>query len=117
MAYVERLVQQYSSRSDLKYKSNTVSEATQLVDELISVATTNISDFYLELEKLCCLKTDYVKYMTTEPIEADTELKRLPNVDFDLYCALLIMLLRGDHYSNGAFYARLSDGMCGRLYL
>lgn len=110
LVYVERLVQKYSSRSDIKYKTNSVSEATQLVDELISVAATNISDFYLKLEKLCWLKTDYVKYMTTEPIEVDTEIKRLPNADFDLCCALLTMLLREDHISNGAFYARLSDG-------
>ena len=46
-----------------------------------------------------------------EPINADEELKRLPSADYDLCCALITMLLREDHFSNGSFGERFENGI------
>ena len=65
--------------------------------------------FYDVLEKCGDLK-DYSDYMTTHPINCDVELRRLPTADYDLCCALLTMLLREDHFNNGAFERRQRTG-------
>ena len=62
------------------------------------------------LERMGDLKTNYYDYMTTEPINCDMELQRLPDADYDLCAALLTMLLREDHFSNGALRARYEAG-------
>ena len=62
------------------------------------------------LEACDSLKTDYHEYMTTAPIACDEELLRVPSADYDLCCALLTMLLREDHFSNGSFERRLRAG-------
>ena len=49
--------------------------------------------------------------MATQPINADEELKRLPSADYDLCCALITMLLREDHFSNGSFGERFENGI------
>ena len=36
--------------------------------------------------------------------------KRLPSADYDLCCALITMLLREDHFSNGSFGERFANG-------
>lgn len=48
--------------------------------------------------------------MVTDPINVDEELKRLPSSDYDLCCALITMLLREDHFSNGSFSERFENG-------
>ena len=65
--------------------------------------------FFDVLEK-CTDNINYSDYMTTHPIECDVELKRLPTADYDLCCALLTMLLREDHFDNGAFERRQRIG-------
>lgn len=55
-------------------------------------------------------KENYREYMTTSPVDCDTELLRLPYADYDLCCALLTMLLREDHFSNGSFSKRHKSG-------
>lgn len=62
------------------------------------------------LEKIDVIKRDYYDYMTTEPINCDEELKRLPEADYDVCCALITMLLREDHFSNGSFQRRYEQG-------
>lgn len=62
--------------------------------------------FYETLERCDALKTDYSAYMTTSPINCERELLRLPNADYDLCCALMTLLLREDHFSNGSFERR-----------
>jgi hypothetical protein len=52
----------------------------------------------------------YYDYMTTAPINCDAELKRLSEADYDLCAALLTMLLREDHFSNGALQKRYEAG-------
>ena len=66
--------------------------------------------YYDLLERLGDLKTNYYDYMTTEPINCDMELQRLSNADYDLCAALLTMLLREDHFSNGALRVRYEAG-------
>lgn len=66
--------------------------------------------YYDLLERLGDLKTNYYDYMTTEPINCDVELRRLPDADYDLCTALLTMLLREDHFSNGALRVRYEAG-------
>ena len=62
------------------------------------------------LERMGDLKRNYYDYMTTAPINCDAELKRLPDADYNLCAALLTMLLREDHFSNGALRERYEAG-------
>jgi len=82
----------------------------RLLEELNTERVLSESCFYDILEQCGVLKTNYGDYMTTAPIECDTELKRLPEADYDLCCALITMLLREDHFSNGSFMMRQRNG-------
>lgn len=66
--------------------------------------------YYDLLENMGDLKTNYHDYMATAPIDCDTELLRLPTADYDLCSALLTMLLREDHFSNGSFERQQAAG-------
>lgn len=66
--------------------------------------------FYNILEKCEVLKINYNEYMTTAPIDCDEELRRLSTANYDLCCALLTMLIREDHFSNGSFERRQRKG-------
>lgn len=71
----------------------------------------NTEELYYDLlESMGDTKGNYWDYMTTEPINCDIELRRLPNADYDLCTALLTMLLREDHFSNGALQERYKAG-------
>lgn len=71
----------------------------------------NTEELYYDLlERMGDLKRNYWGYMSTEPINCDIELQRLPEADYDLCAALLTMLLREDHFSNGALHARYEAG-------
>ena len=56
------------------------------------------------------LKNNYGDYMITEPIDCDEELERISGADYELCTALLTMLLREDHFSNGSFERRFAEG-------
>lgn len=66
--------------------------------------------YYRLLEDLGDLKKNYSDYMTTEPINIDEELGRVPEADYELCTALLTALLREDHFSNGSLQRRLQTG-------
>ena len=66
--------------------------------------------YYDLLERMGDLKRNYWDYMSSEPINCDIELERLPDADYDLCAALLTMLLREDHFSNGALRMRYEAG-------
>lgn len=68
------------------------------------------SDYYDTLEKMGDMKYNYGDYLITEPIDCDMELVRLKDVDYELCCVLLTMLLREDHFSNGSFESRYRAG-------
>ena len=68
-------------------------------------------DLYADLLKtMGDLKTNYGDYMITEPIDCNEELKRVSGADYELCTALLTMMLREDHFSNGSFDRRFADG-------
>ena len=67
-------------------------------------------EYYQILEKMGDLKANYYDYALTHPMNCDEELKRLPHADYELCTALLTMLLREDHFSNGSFLNRGRDG-------
>lgn len=71
----------------------------------------NTEELYYDLlGQMGDLKTNYWEYMTTEPINCDNELKRLPDADYELCTALLTMLLREDHFCNGSLMKRFEEG-------
>ena len=71
----------------------------------------NTEELYYDLlERMGDLKKNYWDYMSTEPVNCDIELKRLPEADYDLCAALLTMLLREDYFSNGALRERYEAG-------
>lgn len=68
-------------------------------------------DLYADLlETMGDLKNNYGDYMITEPIDCNEELKRVPGADYELCTALLSMMLREDHFSQGSFDRRFADG-------
>jgi hypothetical protein len=65
---------------------------------------------YETLEKMDVIDFAYYHLMTTAPIDCDMELRRLSNADYKLSCALITMIFREDHFSNGSFEARWHAG-------
>ena len=88
----------------------------EVADKIKLFETLNTNDvlredlFYDVLDKCDALITNYYDYMTTAPINADAELRRIPDADYNLCCALLTMLLREDHFDNGSFARRQRNG-------
>lgn len=85
-------------------------EKMLILQELQQKGFVPAEHYYKALERIGDLKNHYCDYMTTEPIHCDKELERLPNANYDLCCALLTMLLREDHFSNGSFGERYKAG-------
>ncbi len=81
-----------------------------LLKQLSSDGVLRTKLFYDILEECGALKLNYSEYATTHPIDCSQELLRLPDADFDTCCALLTMLLREDHFSNGSFERRQRAG-------
>lgn len=90
--------------------ANDTSEKILILRELKQRDRVSESYFYDILERIGIIKNNYGDYMTTAPIDCDTELQRLPDADYDLTCALITMLLREDHFNNGAFERRYRAG-------
>lgn len=85
-------------------------EKLWVLQDLQKKGLVHVDQYYEALERIGDLKNHYYDYMTTEPIHCDKELERLPEADYDLCCALLTMLLREDHFSNGSFGERYRAG-------
>lgn len=77
-----------------------------------NIKETNLEfdNVYEMLEEIGDVKYNYTDYMITEPIKVDEELKRISNANYDLCAALLTMMLREDHFSNGSFEKRVGSG-------
>ena len=84
----------------------TNTEKRKVLQNLMNTDTCSVSSYYEALENIEDMKYNYGDYMITEPIDCQEELKRLPEADYDLCCALLTMLLREDHFCNGSFERR-----------
>lgn len=86
------------------------SQKIALLKSLSSDRVLRTEFFYETLEECGDLKFNYHNYATTHPIDCRQELMRLPTADYDTCCALLTMLLREDHFSNGSFGERQRNG-------
>lgn len=86
------------------------SEKCKILRVLKSADYCSVSSYYEALENIGDMKYNYGDYMITEPIDCREELKRVPEADYDLCCALLTMLLREDHFCNGSFERRYKAG-------
>ena len=86
------------------------SDQISLLKQLSSDTVLRVELFYEVLEECGALKHNYVDYAITHPIDCNRELLRLPDADYDTCCALLTMLLREDHFSEGSFDERQRDG-------
>jgi len=80
------------------------------IQNLLESNSARESEYYKCLEEMGDLKTNYTEYMTTGPVDAETELNRLSTADYDLCAALLTMLLREDYFNNGSFERRFRNG-------
>ncbi|MGL4624413.1 MAG: DUF6508 domain-containing protein [Culicoidibacterales bacterium] len=72
-------------------------------------------EWYRMLKEIRAFKTDYLHYMTTDPINADKELERLESADYDLCAALLMMLLREEQHRSGSLQSRRDSGELATL--
>ena len=88
----------------------TKSQKVALLRTLCSDRILRAELFYDILKECGDLKFNYSDYATTRPIDCKQELLRLPTADYDTCCALLTMLLREDHFSNGVFDERQQNG-------
>ena len=84
-------------------------EKIKAIKHLIDNPNSEVA-YYQLLEDMGGLKINYNEYMTTAPINCDVELERVPAAGWNLTCALLTMLLREDHFDNGAFMRRQHKG-------
>ena len=84
-------------------------EKINAIKNLLNIPSTEVK-YYELLENMGDLKTNYHTYATTAPIDCDKELERVPNADYELCTALLTMILREDHFSNGSFERRQRAG-------
>lgn len=87
-----------------------ISDKISLLKRLSCDTVLRVELFYDILEECGALKLNYSEYATTHPIDYRQELLRLPTADYDTCCALLTMLLREDHFSNGSFERRQRAG-------
>ena len=88
----------------------TNTETQKVLQDLKNADTCSVSSYYETMENIGDMKYNYGDYMITEPIDCREELKRLPEADYDLCCALLTMLLREDYFCNGCFERRHRAG-------
>lgn len=87
-----------------------ISKKIRILQELISDDIISADKHYKTLYNCDAILTNYYEYMTTEPIDCDKELLRLSTADYRTCCALITMLLREDHFSNGSFMQRQRKG-------
>jgi len=87
----------------------TKAEKIRMIREVLELKDPQ-EDLYVNLlRKIGDLKNNYGDYMITEPLDYNKELKRIPSADYELCTALLFMILREDHFTNGSFDWRFAD--------
>ena len=87
-----------------------IEDKVKIFKELRDSKNISVEEVYELLDKCNVIKGNYRDYMTTQPMDCDTELRRTANADYDLCCALVTMLLREDHFCNGSFERRVLSG-------
>ena len=88
----------------------TKSEKLREIQEILELRNPQENLYADLLKTVGASKTHYGEDMITEPIDCNEELKRISGADYELCTALLTMLLREDHFSNGSFDRRFADG-------
>ena len=88
----------------------TKSEKLRKIQEILELKNPQENLYADLLKTMGDLKNNYGDYMITEPIDCNEELRRVSGADYELCTALLTMLLREDHFSNGSFERRFADG-------
>ena len=88
----------------------TKAEKIRKIQEVLELKNPQENLYADLLKTMGDLKTNYGDYMITEPIDCNEELKRISGADYELCTALLTMMLREDHFSNGSFDRRFADG-------
>ena len=88
----------------------TKSEKLRKIQEILELKNPQENLYADLLKTIGDLKTIEGDYMIPEPSECHEVLKRVPGADYELCTALLTMLLREDHFSNGSFERRFADG-------
>ena len=87
----------------------TKAEKIRMIREVLELKDPQ-EDLYVNLlRKIGDLENNYGDYMITEPLDYNKELKRIPSADYELCTALLFMILREDHFTNGSFDWRFAD--------
>ena len=108
--YLRRSFRDKDCYTDLSVTVPLIEYKIERLKSLLTPTTTLADTYYETLEDINAIKCHYYDYMVTKPINADEELRRLPSADYDLCCALITMLLREDHFSNGSFGERFENG-------
>lgn len=88
----------------------TNTEKIEKLERLMVLNTAREYHYYDCLQDIGDLKENYYNYLTTSPMDPEIEIKRIPEADYNLCAALLTMLLREDHFSNGQFERRYQQG-------
>ena len=88
----------------------TKNEKKDKIRILMEMNSSSENHYYDCLSDIGDLKHNYYNYLTTSPMDVEVEMKRLPEADYELCAALLTMLLREDHFSNGSFERRYQRG-------
>jgi hypothetical protein len=86
-------------------------EKIEKLERLMALNTANEYLYYDCLQEIGELKGNYYNYLTTSPMDPELELKRIAEADYNLCAALITMLLREDHFSNGQFVSRYQQGV------
>ncbi len=87
-----------------------IKEKIEIYRSLLNNGSGRVKPFYEALEKTGDMKFDYTEYAISAPVNCNEELKRVENVDYDICCAIMTMLLREDHFDNGSFERRYREG-------
>jgi hypothetical protein len=77
---------------------------------LIDALTGNEVQSYKVSEACKLLVYNYNEYALSAPIDVDAEIERFPEAGLRLVCAIMTMLHREDHFSNGSYYRRFENG-------
>lgn len=85
-------------------------EKIQKIQEILELKNPKENLYADLLKTMGNLKNNYGDYMITESIDCDEELERIPKADYEFCTALLTMLLRENHFSNGSFERRFAEG-------
>ena len=60
---------------------------------------------------------NYTDYLTSQPVDCDYELTDAEKADFNKCLVLLTMILREDHFCDGALVKRVKSGQVNNIFL